>query len=135
GFPALAISQYVARHRQPDWDKTRQRARPLLQALLERPPGPGAFWNINLPDPAEHTGPCPVIHCEPDPSPHPVQYDVRGEHYDYSGDFHARPRLPDHDVDVCFGGRIAVSWVPLSPSSSAAPVPGTTASKGSSEDS
>lgn len=122
GFPALAISQYIGRHRQPDWEETRRRARPVLEALIKQPPGPGAFWNVNLPDPAETRSPGPIIHCDPDPSPHPVQFEVRGEHYDYSGDFHARPRLPEHDVDVCFGGRIAVSRVPLSPSSAETPI-------------
>ncbi|MCH2187400.1 5'/3'-nucleotidase SurE [Myxococcota bacterium] len=123
GFPALAISQYVGRHRQPDWEETRRGARPVLEALMKQPPGPGAFWNVNLPDPLENNGLSPIVHCDPDPSPHPVQFEVRGEHYAYSGDFHARPRLPEHDVDVCFGGRIAVSRVPLSPASTVPPTP------------
>ena len=123
GFPALAISQYIGRHRQPDWDRTRLWARSVLEDLMKRPPGPGAFWNVNLPDPAGIDHLEPMVHCDPDPSPHPVQFEVRGEHYDYSGDFHARPRLPGYDVDVCFGGRIAVSHVPLNPASADPPLP------------
>ena len=113
GFPALAISQYIGRHRQPDWDKTLLRARPVLRSLLEQPPGNGAFWNVNLPHPVDEAVVCPITHCPPDPSPHPVRFEVQGEHHSYSGDFHGRPRKARHDVDVCFGGEIVISRVPL----------------------
>jgi 5'-nucleotidase len=44
-----------------------------------------------------------------------VRYARDGEHFTWAGDFHGRPRLPGRDVDVCFGGRIAVSEVHLHP--------------------
>lgn len=113
GFPALAISQYVGRHRTLDWEHALLRARPVLADLLARRPAAGAYWNVNLPHPVDESAPCEVVHCPPDPSPHAVRYESRGEHYTYAGDFHTRPRLPEHDVDVCFGGRIAVSEIGL----------------------
>jgi len=122
GFPALAISQYVGRHRKPDWAATVLRARPILAALLARPPRPGAFWNVNLPHPVDEATACEVVHCALDPSPHAVRFESRGERYTYAGDFHTRPRLPGHDVDVCFGGRIAVSELALAGPVAAGPV-------------
>lgn len=113
GFPALAISQYVGRHRMLDWEQALRRARPVLAQLLRRRPALGGYWNVNLPHPVNESAGCDVVHCPLDPSPHAVRYESRGEHFTYTGDFHARPRLPDHDVDVCFGGRIAVSHITL----------------------
>jgi 5'-nucleotidase len=113
GYPALAISQYVGRHRKPDWQQALLRARPILAALLERPPSPGAFWNVNLPHPADESTECEMVHCPLDPSPHAVRYEARGDLFTYAGDFHTRPRLPGHDIDVCFGGKIAISEISL----------------------
>jgi len=113
GFPAIAISHYVGRHREVDWAEARRRARPVLEDLLARPPAPGAFWNVNLPHPAPGSSAVEVVFCPPDPSPHPVRYAGRGGVFRYAGDYHARPRVPGHDVDVCFGGAIAVSEIQL----------------------
>jgi len=113
GFPALAISQYVARHRGVDWERAGLRARRVIEQLIARPPARGAFWNVNLPHPLDEAHDCEIVHCAADPSPHPVRFERRGEHFVYTGNYHARPRLPDHDVDVCFGGRIAVSEIGL----------------------
>jgi len=115
GFPAIAISHYVARHREIDWDEAGRLARPILRELFDRPPAPGAFWNINLPHPVRAGTPCPVVFCAPDPSPHPVRYERRGETLRYAGDYHARPRLGGHDVDICLGGAVAVSEITLFP--------------------
>ena len=104
GFPAIAISQYVARHRQVDWAQTAHMAGPILEQLLSRVPAPGAFWNVNLPHPLEASPRVPVVFCEPDPSPHPVQYERERGGLRYSGDYHARPRLKGYDVDTCLGG-------------------------------
>jgi 5'-nucleotidase len=55
GYPAIAISQYVGKHRTPDWQATAERAREVLELLFQRPPPPGTFWNVNLPHPADET--------------------------------------------------------------------------------
>ena len=113
GFPAIAISQYVGRHRAPDWRATAERARPVLEALLERPPRPGTFWNVNLPHPADESTRQEIVFCPLDPSPHAFEYETRDGHLHWVSDFHARPRLADHDIDVCMGGRIAVTEIPI----------------------
>ena len=57
---------------------------------------------------------CELVECPMDPSPHAFRFeaDARGE-LRWRSDFHQRPRLPGHDVDVCFGGRIALTRIPL----------------------
>ena len=57
-----------------------------------------------------------IVRCRLDINPHPVSFraddgDPQLAHYD--GDYHARPRTPGRDVDVCFGGRVALTAVPL----------------------
>lgn len=113
GFPAIAISQYVGRHRVPDWKATAARARPVLEVLLERPPRAGTFWNVNLPHPADESTRQEIVFCPLDPSPHAFEYETRDGHLHWVSDFHARPRLADHDIDVCMGGRIAVTEIPI----------------------
>ena len=113
GFPAIAISHYVGRHRTIDWAEARRHARPVLRTLFEQPPAAGAFWNVNLPHPSRPLSELEVIFCAPDPSPHPVRYERQGEMFRYSGDYHARPRKVGHDVDVCLGGRVSVSEIGL----------------------
>ncbi|MDY7014117.1 MAG: 5'/3'-nucleotidase SurE, partial [Cyanobacteriota bacterium] len=41
--------------------------------------------------------------------PLPVEYGVEGNLYRYQGKYEKRDRTPGTDVDVCFGGNIAVT--------------------------
>jgi 5'/3'-nucleotidase len=115
GFPAVAISQYVGRHRAPDWTATAERARPVLEELLEMRPRPGCFWNVNLPHPADESSNHELVFCPLDPSPHAFDYEQRDGELHWQSDFHSRPRIADHDIDVCMSGRIAVTEIPLRP--------------------
>lgn len=113
GFPAIAISQYVGRHREPKWSATAERARPILEALLTRPPRPGCFWNVNLPHPADESSESELVFCPLDPSAHAFEYDEREGELHWVSDFHNRPRLSGHDIDVCMGGRVSVTEIPV----------------------
>ena len=115
GFPAIAISQYVGRHRTPDWSATAERARLVLDMLFDRPPRRGMFWNVNLPHPTDESVGHDLVFCPLDPSPHAFQYENRGGDLHWVSDFHSRPRLADHDVDVCFGGQISITEIPIGP--------------------
>jgi 5'-nucleotidase len=115
GFPAIAISQYFGRHERPDWGYTADRARKTLARLLERPPSPGCFWNANLPHPIDGSSDQEIVFCPLDPSPHAFEYETRDGHLHWVSDFHNRPRVKDHDIDVCMGGRIAVTEIPIQP--------------------
>jgi len=115
GYPSIALSQYVGRHRLPDWSATAERARQALDALLTRPPQAGHFWNVNLPHPADESSNHELVFCPLDPSPHAFEYETREGRLHWVSDFHARPRLPGHDIDVCMGGQIAITEIPLRP--------------------
>lgn len=114
GKPGVALSHYIARGRPIDWDLAARRSRRVLEILLRRPPGPGAFWNVNLPHP-EPGGPEPrIVECPVDPSPLPLRYRVEADGAHYAGDYQSRARVEGGDVATCFGGDIAVSIVRLS---------------------
>lgn len=113
GIPGVAISHYIARGRQIDWELAQVRARRAIAPLLEMTWRPGTFWNINLPHPEPGAAEPAIVFCETDPSPLPLTYHFVGNTSHYRGDYQSRARLPGHDVDVCFGGSIAISLVRL----------------------
>ncbi|MBD1813315.1 5'/3'-nucleotidase SurE, partial [Microcoleus vaginatus DQ-U2] len=45
--------------------------------------------------------------------PLPVVYRMEGEYFYYAGEYGSRDRAPGTDVDVCFGGNIAVTEISL----------------------
>jgi 5'-nucleotidase len=113
GLPGIALSQYHKRDTPLDWARAAAWVLPVLRDLLSRPPTPGTFFNVNLPH-LEPGAPAPaVVSCPLDPSPLPLSYRAEGARLHYDGDYHQRRRVPGADVDVCFGGRIAVTRVAL----------------------
>jgi 5'-nucleotidase len=115
GFPAIAISQYVGKHRTPNWSATAARARQAFDVLFERPPRAGMFWNVNLPHPADESSEHEIVFCPLDPSPHAFEFENRDGHLHWISDFHNRPRERDHDIDVCMGGQISITEIPIRP--------------------
>lgn len=111
GIPAMAVSQYRGETQSVfSWEQSADLARPVVEQLLARPPGPGRMWNVNLPDPAEvAAGKVPVVECDADVSPLPMDYQHDGERSCYAGRYRQRERRAGTDVDVCFSGRIAVT--------------------------
>jgi 5'-nucleotidase len=113
GRPGIAISHFIARGRDIDWAWASAQGRRVLRELLRRPWEPGTFWNVNLPH-LDSDAPDPdIVFCEIDPSPLPAEYRLEGPAATYAGVYQARPRLPGRDVDVCFGGQVAVTLVRL----------------------
>jgi 5'-nucleotidase len=113
GRPGIAISHYIAKGKAIDWGVAAARAGRVVRDLLARPWEPGTFWNVNLP----HIGPGgpepDVVFCGLDTSPLPLAYRLEdgGRLATYCGDYQSRARAEGSDVEVCFGGRIAVSLV------------------------
>ncbi len=113
GVKAIAISQYIAKNHQIDWDITRLHAGRILQRLLVKEPEANCYWNINLPHPvALDSNPQPVF-CSLDKYPHSYRYRREGDEYHYEGSIHERPREPGKDVAVCFGGDVAITQLAL----------------------
>ena len=112
-LPGIAVSHYHKRGQVIDWDRAAAWVLPVLRDLLGRPLPAGSFWNINLPHLGPGEGPPEVVFCAVDPGPLPLSFRLEGDLFHYNGDYHQRRRMPGGDVDVCFGGRIAVSRVAL----------------------
>jgi 5'-nucleotidase len=115
GRPGIAVSHYIARGRPIDWTWAAARARRVIDGLLERPWESGTFWNVNLPHPPPGAPEPKVVFCPLDPSPLPVAYRLEsgGGVAHYSGDYQTRARIRGADVEVCFGGDIAVTLIRL----------------------
>jgi 5'-nucleotidase len=113
GWPGVAFSQYRKKGIDFDWPRAARWVERVLTDLLARPAVPGAFYSVNLPHLAADDPDPGVVFCPIDPRPLPLSYRHEEGCHTYDGDYHNRERVPGADVDVCFGGRIAVSVVKL----------------------
>jgi 5'-nucleotidase len=112
GIPGIAVSQY---HDRPlladDWERAAEWSRPLVAEIIGGGPRPGTFWNINLPCPEPGVPRPEVVYCPLDPSPLHLSFLAQGTSLRYNGRYRERPRKSGCDVEVCFGGRIAVTQI------------------------
>jgi 5'-nucleotidase len=113
GRPGIAISQYRKRGLAVDWHRSASWVVPLLRHLLSQPHAAGAFWNVNLPHLDAAAADPAVIFCPLELAPLPVSFRKDGDLLHYDGDYHQRRRGSGSDVDVCFGGAIAVTRLTL----------------------
>lgn len=113
GWPGIAFSQYL-RESPIDWTRAARWTTRVLEELLTRPVEPGRFFSVNFPDlPANAPDP-EMVFCPLDPNPLPLSYRHEAEdHHVYDGIYGDRMRAPGADVDVCFGGRIAITEIRL----------------------
>lgn len=121
GVPGIALSHYKKRGVEFDWPWASRCAWTALESLLEVPLEAGEHWNINLPHVPQGSEVPQRIHCRPSQEPLPVSFaraDDPGDgerEYLYNGVYADRLRESGSDIDVCFGGRIAVSKLRLVP--------------------
>jgi 5'-nucleotidase len=126
GKPAIAVSQYV-RRRPVDWPLAARWTRHVLELLLARPPEPGSFWNVNLPQPPDDAVSADVpacVFCAIDPHPLPLDYETRDGKLHLRARYHDRQRAAGHDVERCFSGLITISRVGLHAIGPASPLAG-----------
>jgi 5'-nucleotidase len=109
GWSGIALSQYMRRNLAWDLPRARRWAALVLRELLARPREPGAFWNVNFPHLDPGAAEPALVDCPLETLPLPLSYRVEGDLLRYNGNYHERGRQTGTDVDVCFGGRIAVS--------------------------
>lgn len=112
-IPGIAISQYHRRDLPIHWHRSTDWAKQVIKYLLERPLPHQAFWNVNLPHLLPEAPDPEIIQCPLSKKPLPVAYRQEGSSLVYAGDYHRRDREPGSDIDVCFGGQIAVSLIHL----------------------
>lgn len=113
GFRSIAISQYVAREHTVDWNITAYHAESALKMLMDQPLAKESFWNVNLPHPLKSESELGFEFCDLDTSPHNYVYRREGRTYVYKGTIHERPRQLGRDVDVCFGGKVAITLLKI----------------------
>lgn len=113
GRSGIAVSHYIARGREIDWDRATRWTARVVAELMARPREAGVFWNVNLPHPGPEEP--ELVFCPLDSSPLPLKYRLENEgavaHYE--GDYQARARVAGSDVAVCFGGQIAITALRL----------------------
>lgn len=138
GIPAIAISQYRDPRIERSWDVAIELGGMVLQTLIEEAnqsvvsqaalstkelrsnsernfsskqfEHPMPLWNVNLPAMASvPSGGARVAHCNVDPCPHARVATRMDDEISFDWNFQNRPRLPDYDIDQCFGGSITVS--------------------------
>jgi 5'-nucleotidase len=114
GWPGVAVSHYRKAGIEFDWARATRWVTPILADLLARPIEQGSFYNVNLPILPVGSAEPEIVWCPLDPHPLPLNYRHEEESgLYYAGDYNLRGRTPGADVDVCFGGRIAVTVVRL----------------------
>ena len=113
GIPGIAISHWIKKPLVIDWQLATRWTSRVLTDLLSRPLPPGSFWNVNLPH-LEPDRPEPkIILCQPSIDPLPIDFLIEGDTYYYQGKYSDRDRTSGTDVDICFGGNIAVTLIRL----------------------
>lgn len=113
GIRAAAVSQYIAPGWIVDWPAAQAHTSRCLHAVLKKPLAAGQFWNINLPSPIATEAVLAHQLCPLDKHPHRYRYVEDEGVYRYQGIIHDRPRTAETDVDICFGGMIAVSLMEI----------------------
>ncbi len=113
GIPGIAISHWIKKPLIIDWAVATRWTSRILEDLLSRPLPPGSFWNVNLPHLEPDRAQPKIILCQPSIDPLPVNFRQENDIYHYQGKYSDRDRTPGTDVDVCFGGNIAVTLIRL----------------------
>ena len=114
GCRSVAISQYIAKDHEIDWNITGCHAEPVLKMIMAQELALSHFWNINLPHPLDDHFELAHQFCGLDTNPHQYDFITRGNDYIYQGSIHERPRQPGTDVAVCFDdGEISITRIAL----------------------
>ncbi len=111
GIPGIAISHWIKKPLMIDWDVATRWTMKVLQDLASRTLPIGSFWNVNLPHLEPGAAEPKIVLCQTSIDPLPVEFRPEGDLYYYQGEYAKRDRTPGTDVDICFGGNIAVTLI------------------------
>jgi len=112
--PAFAFSHYHRTESTIDWELAAHACQDVFRQYQNRELIKGSFWNVNLPDPSSLiNATAQVVEVAPDPSPMTLEYLAAGETVQYKSHYHHRPRIDNHDVQICLDGDITISCVNL----------------------
>lgn len=114
GWPGIALSHYLTRNLEIDWERAVRWTTPILRDLTSRTVGSGVFFNVNLPALGPDEPDPEIVWCALDPKPLPLNYRHEEESGLYfAGEYTLRERTPGADVDLCFAGKITITEVRL----------------------
>jgi len=123
GVPSIAVSQYMRRDVERDWNVNAMRAVHVIQQVLKMHVEDEGFWSINLPalSKTDLSMKFPITQCEPELQSLDFSFANQLDeetHIDkskasvlYSSNYQLRPRTEDRDVGLCFAGHATVSWL------------------------
>ncbi len=111
GKRAIAISHWIRDTKPIDWDLATALAHRVFLELFAKTLPEKSFWNVNLPHIFTGENQPELIYCDPSTDPLPVEFRQEGDTFYYTGEYPKRKRKANTDVDVCFGGNIAISLV------------------------
>ena len=111
--PGIAISQFIQKGQSIDWQRATRLAGRVLSTLMAEGLAPGCFWNVNLPHLAAEAPDPDLVICSSCTQPLPTEFKVEQDQFHYIGEYGQRRHDPGSDVEVCFGGSIAVSKICL----------------------
>lgn len=112
GHRSIAISQYISKNQEINWDITGRHACLTLKMLMDHRLEASYFWNVNLPHPLDRNTKLDYEYCGLDPNPHQYNFNIEGNNYIYQGSIHERPRRPGTDVAVCFDeGKVSITRI------------------------
>ena len=107
--PGIALSHFIRKGQAIDWARATQLAARVVRTLMAEDLPPGCFWNVNLPH-LTATDPEPdLVFCTSCTQPLPTEFKVEADQFYYVGEYGKRRHDPGSDVEVCFGGGIAVT--------------------------
>jgi 5'-nucleotidase len=122
GRPGIAFSHYRSSGGAFDWEYATETVVRVMERILADSTDEGAFWNVNLPDLSttksdselgkslRSNGADPrLMDCPLGRGHLPVEFLSKQGALTYRGVYQDRPCEPGDDVDVCFGGGIAVT--------------------------
>ncbi len=108
---AIALSQHLRKFNVPfDWQRTAAMAAKLIPDLLARDLDPRTWVNVNFPDVVISDHNIEVVNSAMDLNPLPVGYcKTEDGSLLYNSVYNDRLRDSGSDVEVCMGGKIAVT--------------------------
>ena len=126
GRPGIAFSHYRAAGGRFDWNYAAEAVGRAMQRIFFESTEAGFFWNVNLPDLSPEAAGADVeskldsisqspdlVDCPVGRGHLPVEFVRNEDSLTYRGVYQERPRDKGDDVDVCFGGNIAVTRLPI----------------------
>jgi 5'-nucleotidase len=110
GVRSMAISQYLRKDLELDWAVAARWTTSAVRELMQQDVDDGEFWNINLPHLAAGVSEPGRVHCERSRRPMPVRFaSPKEDARCYAGVYAERESEPGADVEVCFGGAVAIT--------------------------